>query len=79
MVKQDIQRQLIAFVLERHPNPDHVHLDADTDLFAGGHLDSIGFIGLTVLVEELSGNRIDFERHDVSNMTTIGKIIEHFF
>jgi acyl carrier protein len=69
------ERQLIDFVRARHDNDPAVVIDADTDLFASGYLDSIGFVGLSVLVEDLSGKPIDFTRVRPEELSTIRKIL----
>jgi acyl carrier protein len=70
---------LAAWVRARHAEDDVVvECDGDTDLFGSGILDSLGFIALVALVEELSGAPIDLDEVDIDELHTIRAIVQRF-
>jgi D-alanine--poly(phosphoribitol) ligase subunit 2 len=53
----------------------HVEVpSADTDLFATGALDSLGFVELLVRIEELFGRRIELAELEIEDFKSIARI-----
>ena len=73
------EQQLLDFVRERHPPEVQAGIDSATDLFENGVLDSIGFVGLSVLVEDLAGKPIDFGQIKASELRSIRDILRLCF
>ncbi len=72
-------QKIIEFIQERNVDNPDFKIDLDTDLFETGYLDSMGYVGLTVLVEELSGSEVDFEKTKPEDLRTIRQVLDRFF
>lgn len=46
------------------------------DIFASGLVDSLGFITFISALEKEYGIQIDFDRHDILEMTIVGNLLD---
>lgn len=74
-----IEDQLIEWIKARHEEDGAVELDAATDLFETGLLDSLGFVAMVTLVEEMTGRVINMEKIRPENIHTVAAIAAEFF
>lgn len=72
-----IEEKLLQWVNER--NPGIQDIDVDTDLMASGYVDSMGFVGLMVLLEELGGRHLDDVLANPEDFRTIRHITQKCF
>lgn len=76
---KDVESKLIDWVAERNDGNPDFRMDRDTDLYASGYLDSLGFVGLLMLVEEMSGKKLADLDVNPLELKTVRIICETFF
>ncbi len=72
-----IVQRLLEWVKER--NTEITGLTIDTDLAESGAVDSMGFVGLMALLEELGGKNLDTILMNPENFRTIRSIVDNCF
>lgn len=72
-----IVQRLLEWVKER--NAEVTGLTIDTDLAESGAVDSMGFVGLMALLEELGGKNLDTILMNPENFRTIRSIVDNCF
>jgi acyl carrier protein len=68
---------LIAFLLDR--NPELEHIDDDLDLIESRVLDSLAFVNFVYLLEEQTGREINIQESAAEDFRTLARIRERFF
>lgn len=73
----EIERELIRWINSYNEEEGvDVVVTADSDLVATSALDSMGFVGLIALFENLAGVEIDFDEVDPEELTSIRSLFE---
>ncbi len=72
----EIEQKLVDWVKERNEDNPDVEFTLDTDLFSSGLLDSLGFVVLATLVEDLRGEPINFEAVKPEELVSIRQIVD---
>lgn len=70
---------LIKWARELHSLEDDVKIDEDTDLVEAGLIDSLGFVGLMVMLEEMGASRLDELMAQPENFRSIRSVVDHCF
>jgi acyl carrier protein len=70
--------RLLGYVRAQYAGADPAAIGMDTDLFAEAGLDSIGLVGLMLLIEELAGTQIDYQTHDLRGVSTLADLVARF-
>jgi acyl carrier protein len=74
--EEELSRLVKAWILE-HSQREVTDLDDETDLLAGGALDSMGFIELLGYVESVTGHKIDLYELDPGGFTSIRGLVRN--
>lgn len=72
------ESRLLDYVRAQYAGADPAAIGMDTDLFAEAGLDSIGLVGLMLLIEELAGTQIDYQAHDLRGVSTLADLVARF-
>jgi acyl carrier protein len=76
MEKKELSEKILRWVVEKNEDEDTSLINEDTDLFTSGYIDSMGFVGLMMYIEELSGNSFDASDINPDDIKTIKHIVE---
>lgn len=76
---EQIERQLVDWVMARRGQKDDLVIDATTDLRELGLIDSLGFIGLMALLEEMGADNIDSVLVDPKRYASIRELVSACF
>lgn len=69
-------QEIKDWIIKRHPEVNDI--PADLDLIETRLIDSLTFVELVFLVEQLSGQTIDMEGIDADDFRTLAAIESHF-
>jgi hypothetical protein len=76
---QQIERQLTDWVMARRGPKETLVIEATTDLRELGLIDSLGFIGLMALLEELGADNIDSVLAEPKKYASIRELVSACF
>jgi acyl carrier protein len=71
-----MEEQILSFLSKLETENKPPAIDADTDLFETGFLDSFGFVELVGFLETLTGQTVTEEDMDDPRFTTVRGIVE---
>ena len=76
---ETLERQLLALLRARRIVEDRVLLDLDTDLRDSGALDSIRFVALMAVLEELGAENVDYALEHPEETRTVRQLVSRCF
>lgn len=71
-----MEDKILDFLSKLDTGPDTPSIDADTDLFEGGVLDSFGFVDLVTFLEEEMGLSVSDDDMNDPRFTSVAGIVE---
>jgi len=71
-----MEEQILTFLSKLESDNKPPTIEADTDLFETGFLDSFGFVELVGFLETLTGSTVTEEDMDDPRFTTVRGIVE---
>ncbi|MFG2957717.1 acyl carrier protein [Streptomyces sp. NPDC048291] len=74
-----LEKKLLDWVVEWNEGEYDGELDAETDLFAAGVLDSMGFTGLIAYLEDETGIEFDFEHAEEAGAVSLRALLAYCF
>lgn len=74
-----LQQTLLEWITEWNEGEFDGEITADTELFASGALDSMGFTGLIACLEDEAGIEFDFKNAEGSNDVSVSGLLAYCF
>lgn len=75
----ELQQILLDWILEWNEGEFEGEITADTELFASGALDSMGFTGLIAYLEDETGIEFDFKNAEDSSDVSVSGLLAYCF
>jgi hypothetical protein len=79
MNAETLEAQLLALIRERKIVGQDAQLELDTDLRDGGHVDSMRFVALMALLEELGAQKVDYALENPDEVRTVRQLVRCCF
>ena len=76
--EEKLTAEVLSWVTQNSRNPDMKEpIDGSTDLLAAGILDSVAFVELMLVIEQLSGCKIDLGELDPEVFSTVSGLCRY--
>ncbi len=72
---EDLEKKLLTWIADWNEGEYTGELNAQTDLFSAGVLDSMGFTGLIAYLEDETGIEFDFEKAQDSDASSLRDLL----
>ncbi len=79
MNREELEQRLLRFIRQRSSSGPEAELTLDTDLREAGHIDSMRFIALMALLEELGAENIDDVISNPDHFRSVRSLVECCF